>query len=106
MNWEAGAAEASSNPMGALELGRPFGLGPSESRRLGLCVPRVQSLDVVGGAGCSVTPTRQGSSLGVSANPSCSQGNENGVPGHLLLWINLVYLETPGGDAGRGNAIT
>lgn len=86
--------------MGALELGWPFGLGSSESRRLGLCVPRVQSLDVVGGAGCSMTPIRQGSSLGVSANLSCSQGNENGVPWYLLLGVNLVYLEIPGGDAG------
>ena len=66
LNWEAGATEASSNPMGALGLGWPLGLGPSESRRLGLCVSRVQSLDVGGGAGGSVTPIRQGSSLGVS----------------------------------------
>ena len=66
LNWEAGATEASSNPMGALGLGWPLGLGPSESRRLGLCVSRVQSLDVGGGAGGSMTPIRQGSSLGVS----------------------------------------
>lgn len=39
MNWEAGATVASSNPMGALELGWPFGLGPSESRRLGCLCP-------------------------------------------------------------------
>ena len=66
LNWEAGATEASSNPMGALGLGWPLGLGPSESRCLGLCVSRVQSLDVGGGAGGSMTPIRQGSSLGVS----------------------------------------
>ena len=65
LNWEAGATEASS-PMGALGLGWPFGLGPSESRRLGLCVPRVQTLDMGGGAGGSMTPIRQGNSLGVS----------------------------------------
>ena len=58
--------------MGVLELGWPFGLGPSESRRLGLCVPREHSLDVGGGAGCSMTAIRQGSSLGVAASPSFS----------------------------------
>ena len=69
LNWVAGAADASHNLMGALELAWPFGLSPKEARSLGLCVAHVQSLDV-GGNGVGVArclPSGRGSSWRVSA---------------------------------------
>lgn len=100
LNWVAGATEASHNLMGALELAWPFGLGPNEARRLGLCVPHVYNHWMWEGTGGGpVPPIRQGqfleslSSEPSAANPSGSWGNENGVPWSLLLGICLFCLE-------------